>query len=36
VALPADLPARADPAEAAALADFCLALLNRNAYLDVE
>jgi hypothetical protein len=36
VALPEDLPAGADPARAAALADFCLALLNRNAFVHVE
>jgi hypothetical protein len=36
VALPADLPAGVDPARAAALADFCLALLNRNEFLYVE
>jgi hypothetical protein len=36
VALPEDLPVGADPAEVAALADFCLALLNRNAFVHVE
>jgi hypothetical protein len=36
VALPADLPRGADPAHAAALADFCLALLNRNAFVHVD
>jgi hypothetical protein len=36
VALPEGLPADADPARAAALADFCLALLNRNAFVHVE
>jgi hypothetical protein len=36
VALPNDLPAGTDLAEAAALADFCLALLNRNAFVYVE
>jgi hypothetical protein len=36
VALPEGLPAGADPARAAALADFCLALLNRNAFVHVE
>jgi hypothetical protein len=36
VALPEALPARADPARLAALADFCLALLNRNAFVHVE
>jgi hypothetical protein len=35
VALPAPLPDGADPAEAAALADFCLALLNANEFLYV-
>jgi hypothetical protein len=33
VALPEDLPEGSDPARAAALADFCLALLNRNAFV---
>jgi hypothetical protein len=32
----ADLPAEADPAAAAALADFCLALFNRNEFLYVN
>jgi hypothetical protein len=36
VAVPAGTPAGTDPAEAAAFADFCLALLNRNAFLYVE
>ncbi|MFO0842635.1 MAG: DUF1549 and DUF1553 domain-containing protein [Gemmataceae bacterium] len=36
VALPEGLPDGADPARAAALADFCLALLNRNAFVHVE
>jgi hypothetical protein len=36
VALPEGLPDSADPARAAALADFCLALLNRNAFVFVE
>jgi hypothetical protein len=36
VALPEGLPARADVARAAALADFCLALVNRNAFVHVE
>jgi hypothetical protein len=35
VGLPASLPEGTDPAEAAALADFCLALLNRNEFLYV-
>jgi hypothetical protein len=38
--LPSDLPSATpmdvDPAYAAALADFCLALLNRNELLDVN
>jgi hypothetical protein len=33
VALPDDLPDGVDPAEAAALSDLCLALLNRNAFV---
>jgi hypothetical protein len=33
VALPEGLPDDVDPAEAVALADFCLALLNRNEFL---
>jgi hypothetical protein len=36
VALPEGLPDGADPARGAALADFCLALLNRNALVYVE
>ncbi len=36
VAIPEGLPAGADPARAAALADFCLALLNRNAFVHVD
>jgi hypothetical protein len=36
VALPEGVPADADPARAAALADFCLALLNRNAFVHVD
>jgi hypothetical protein len=36
VAIPEALPAGANPARAAALADFCLALLNRNAFIHVE
>jgi hypothetical protein len=35
VGVPPDAPDDADPAEAAALADFCLALLNRNEFLYV-
>src|SRR5262249_50721695 len=33
VRLPADIPDSVDPAAAAALADFCLALLNRNEFV---
>jgi hypothetical protein len=36
VALPAGMPENIDPATAAALADFCLALFNRNEFLYVE
>ncbi len=36
VGVPANLPEGADPAEAAALADFCLAMLNRNEFLYVR
>jgi hypothetical protein len=36
VALPSGLPEHMDPAVAAALADFCLALLNRNEFLYVN
>jgi hypothetical protein len=36
VALPEGLPEGTDPAGAAALADFCLALLNRNAFVHIE
>jgi hypothetical protein len=35
VALPANLPGDADPATAAALADFCLALFNSNEFVYV-
>ncbi|WP_020468147.1 DUF1549 and DUF1553 domain-containing protein [Zavarzinella formosa] len=35
VSLPGDLPANASPAKAAALADFCLALLNSNEFVYV-
>ena len=35
VGVPPDAPADADPAAAAALADFCLAMLNRNEFLYV-
>jgi hypothetical protein len=35
VALPTALPSGTDPAEAAALVDFCLALVNRNEFLYV-
>jgi hypothetical protein len=36
VGLPVDLRGDVDPAAAAALADFCLALLNRNEFLYVN
>jgi hypothetical protein len=36
VAVPGGLPRGVDPARAAALADFCLALFNRNEFLYVE
>ena len=36
VALPDAIPDGADPAKVAALADLCLALLNRNAFVHVE
>jgi hypothetical protein len=36
VGIPAALPEEADPAAAAALADFCLALFNRNEFLYVN
>jgi hypothetical protein len=36
IALPAVLPSDAPPAEIGALSDFCLALLNRNAFIYVE
>jgi Protein of unknown function (DUF1553)/Protein of unknown function (DUF1549) len=36
VAIPAETPPESDPAEAAALADFCLALFNRNEFLYVR
>ena len=35
VGVPADVPDGVDPAAAAALADFCLAMLNRNEFLYV-
>jgi hypothetical protein len=35
VDLPADVPEGLDPAQSAALADFCLALMNRNEFLYV-
>jgi hypothetical protein len=36
VGIPAGFPAEVSPARAAALADFCLALLNCNAFVHVE
>jgi hypothetical protein len=36
VGIPPGLPDSADPAAAAALADFCLALLNRNEFLYIN
>ncbi len=36
VGLPCAIPDAIDPAAAAALADFCLALLNRNEFLYVN
>jgi hypothetical protein len=36
VGLPPGIPESVDPAAAAALADFCLALLNRNEFLYVQ
>ena len=36
VALPEAIPEGADPAKVAALADLCLALLNRNAFVHVD
>jgi hypothetical protein len=36
VAVPSATPKDVDPAYAAALADFCLALLNRNEFLYVN
>jgi hypothetical protein len=36
IGLPPDLPDNVDPAAATALADFCLALLNRNEFLYVN
>ena len=36
VGLPPELPTTVDPAAAAALADFCLALLNRNEFVYVN
>jgi hypothetical protein len=35
VALPADIPDGVDPALAAAIADFCLAMMNRNEFIYV-
>jgi hypothetical protein len=36
VVIPEGLPSGAEPARAAALADFCLALLNRNAFVHID
>jgi hypothetical protein len=36
IGVPPELPAGTDPAAAAALADFCLALLNRNEFLYIQ
>jgi hypothetical protein len=36
VGVPAHAPDTVDPAAAAALADFCLALLNRNEFIYVD
>jgi hypothetical protein len=36
VGFPADIPETIDPAAAAALADFCLALFNRNEFVYVN
>jgi hypothetical protein len=36
IELPPDLPVGVDPAAAAALADFCLAMFNRNEFLYVD
>ncbi len=36
VAVPEDLPDGAGPAEAAALADYCLALLNRSSFVHID
>jgi len=36
VGLPSNIPPKVDPAAAAALADFCLAILNRNEFLYVN
>ena len=36
VGLPPDIPETVDPAAAAALADFCLAILNRNEFVYVN
>jgi hypothetical protein len=35
IRLPADIPSAVDPAAAAALADFCLAMLNRNEFVYI-
>jgi len=36
VAVPGEIPPGVDPATAVALADFCLALLNRNEFLYID
>jgi hypothetical protein len=36
VATPSPLPEGVDPAEASALADFCLALLNANEFIYID
>ena len=36
IGLPPEIPESVDPAAAAALADFCLAILNRNEFLYVN
>jgi hypothetical protein len=36
VAVPEGIPPGVDPATAAALADYCLALFNRNEFLYID